>query len=93
MRWLFFLTDVTFQLRFIEVIGSCHEFVVSVTISYYDFYERMYHSQSDNRDAKLEDITNTVIRILTASCADCGITSDIIDMELFACFSQSHVTY
>ena len=53
----------------------------------------MYHSQSDNRDAKFEDITNTVIRILTASCTDCDITSDIIDMELFACFSESHVTY
>ena len=53
----------------------------------------MYHSQSDNRDAKLADITDTVVRILTASCADCGITSDIIDMELFACFSESHVTY
>ena len=53
----------------------------------------MYHSQSDNRDAKLEDITNTVIRILTASCTDCDITADIIDIELFACFSESHVTY
>ena len=49
--------------------------------------------QSDNRDAKLADITDTVVRILSASCADCGITSDIIDMELFACFSESHVTY
>ena len=58
-----------------------------------DFYDRMYHSQSDNRDAKLEDITNTVVRILYSSCTDCDITSDIIDMELFACFSESHVTY
>ena len=49
--------------------------------------------QSDNRDAKLADITDTVVRILSASCADCDITSDIIDMELFACFSESHVTY
>ena len=24
--------DVTFRLRFIEVIGSCHEFVVSATL-------------------------------------------------------------
>ena len=32
---------------------------------------------------------------LTASCADCGITNDIIDKELFRCFpdSPSHVTY
>ena len=53
----------------------------------------MYHSQSDNRDAKLADITDTVVRILSSSCTDCDITSDIIDMELFACFSESHVTY
>ena len=32
---------------------------------------------------------------LTASCPDCGITSDIIDKEVFRCFpdSSSHVTY
>ena len=41
------------------------------------------------------DITNAVLRILTSSCGDCGITGDIIDMQSFACFSESpsHVTY
>ena len=36
-----------------------------------------------------------MLRQLTASCSDCGITSDIIDMQLFACFSElePHVTY
>ena len=43
----------------------------------------------------MEDITNAVLRVLTSSCADCGITSDIIDMQSFSCFpdSPSHVTY
>ena len=32
---------------------------------------------------------------LTASCPDCGINIDIVDKELFRCFSDSpsHVTY
>ena len=32
---------------------------------------------------------------LTASCSDCGITSDIIDTRSFACYPESptHVTY
>ena len=36
-----------------------------------------------------------MVRKLTASCPDCGITSDIIDMQSFRCFpdSPSHVTY
>ena len=34
-----------------------------------------------------------MVRKLTATCPECSITSEIIDMELFACFSQSHVTY
>ena len=43
----------------------------------------------------MEDITNAVLRVLTSSCTDCGITSDIIDMQSFRCFpdSPSHVTY
>ena len=45
----------------------------------------------------MEDITNEVIDQLTDSCADCGITSDIIDRDthLFSCFpeSPSYVTY
>ena len=44
---------------------------------------------------KLEDISNAVLEELTASCADCGITSDIIDRQSFACFPESptYVTY
>ena len=44
---------------------------------------------------KLEDITNAVLEELTGSCAECGITSDIIDRQSFACYPESptHVTY
>ena len=44
---------------------------------------------------KLEDITNAVIEELTASCAECSITDDIIDKQSFACFPESptYVTY
>ena len=38
---------------------------------------------------KLEDISNAVIEVLTASCAECGVTSDIIDRQSFACSSES----
>ena len=36
-----------------------------------------------------------MVRELTVSCLDCGITGDIIDMQSFSCFpdSPSHVTY
>ena len=34
-------------------------------------------------DDKSEDITNAVIGELTASCAECGITNDIIDQQSF----------
>ena len=46
-------------------------------------------------DQKLEDITSAVLEELTGSCAECGITSDIIDRESFACYPESptHVTY
>ena len=51
--------------------------------------------QSNNRDAKLNDISKEVVDQLTASCAECHITSDIIDKQSFSCFpdSPSHVTY
>ena len=51
--------------------------------------------QSTDRNVKLEDITNAVIEELTASCAECGITDDIIDKQSFACFPESptYVTY
>ena len=41
------------------------------------------------------DITNAVIEELTGSCAECGITEDIIDKQSFACFPESptYVTY
>ena len=44
---------------------------------------------------KLEDISYAVLEEPTASCADCGITSDIIDRQSFACFPESptYVTY
>ena len=44
---------------------------------------------------KLEDITNAVLEELTGSCAECGITSDIIGKLSFACYPKSptHVTY
>ena len=44
---------------------------------------------------KLEDITNAVLEELTGSCAECGITSDIIAKPSFACYPESptHVTY
>ena len=46
-------------------------------------------------DDRSEDITNAVIGELTASCAECGITNDIIDQQSFACFPESptYVTY
>ena len=41
------------------------------------------------------DITNAVLEELTASCAECGITDDIIDKQTLACFPESptYVTY
>ena len=44
---------------------------------------------------KLEIITSAVLEQLTIMCAECGITSDIIDTPSFACFSESptSVTY
>ena len=46
-------------------------------------------------DQKLEDITSAVLEELTGSCAECGITSDIIDRQSFACYPESpmYVTY
>ena len=43
----------------------------------------------------MEDITNAVLEELTGSCAECGITSDIIAKPSFACYPESpaHVTY
>ena len=52
--------------------------------------------QVSSTNKKLEDnITNAVIEELTASCAECGITDDIIDEQSFACFPESptYVTY
>ena len=46
-------------------------------------------------DQKLEDITSAVLEELTGSCAECGITSGIIDRQSFACYPESpmYVTY
>ena len=46
-------------------------------------------------DQGLEDIINAILKELTASCPECGITDDIIDKQSFACFPESptYVTY
>ena len=51
--------------------------------------------QTTSTEQKLEDITNAVLEELTASCAECGISSDIIDEQSFSCFPESptHVTF
>ena len=43
----------------------------------------------------MEDITSAVVKQLTASCAECSISSDIIDEQSFSCFPESptHVTF
>ena len=58
-------------------------------------YTCTYCLQSTERNEKLEDITSAVLKQLTASCAGCGISSDIIDEQSFACFPESptHVTF
>ena len=56
----------------------------------------LLYLQVSSTNEKLEDnITNAVIEELTASCAECGITNDIIDKQSFACFPESptYVTY
>ena len=51
--------------------------------------------QGTERNEKLEDITSVVLKELTESCAECGIRSDIVDEQSFACFPESptHVTF
>ena len=43
----------------------------------------------------MEDITNAVLEQLVVTCAECGITNDIIDRQSFTCFPESptYVTY
>ena len=43
----------------------------------------------------MEDITSAVLKQLTTSCAECGISNEIIDEQSFACFPESptHVTF
>ena len=50
--------------------------------------------QTIEKIKKLEDITNAVLDELTVSCAECGIGSDSINRQSFACFTESptHVT-
>ena len=50
---------------------------------------------SVEKNEKLEDITNAILEELTASCAECGISNDIIDEQSFSCFPESptHVTF
>ena len=51
--------------------------------------------QSTERNKKLNDINSAVLDKLATSCAKCGISSDIIDKQSFACFPESptHVTF
>ena len=51
--------------------------------------------QSTERMEKLRDIAIAVLEEVTDSCADCGITNDIIDKQSFSCFPESptYVTY
>ena len=54
-----------------------------------------FHVQVTSTEQKLEDITSAVVKELTESCAECGISSDIIDEQSFSCFPESptHVTF
>ena len=51
--------------------------------------------QINSTEQTLGDITSAVVKELTESCAKCGISSDIIDRQSFACFPESptHVTF
>ena len=88
----------------------CSELLVSTQISiciYSSFSTRfLFHyfltriiniilQSSDEKNEKLEDITSAVVKELTALCAECGISSDIVDEQFFACFPESptHVTF
>ena len=55
----------------------------------------MFCVQSVEKDQKLEDITSAIIDQLSDSCSDCDITSEIIDIQTFACYPESptYVTY
>ena len=55
----------------------------------------MFYLQVPSTNEKLGDITNAVLDLLSASCAECDITNDIIDEQSFACFPESatYVTY
>ena len=88
----------------------CSEIIVSTQIpicAYPSFSTRfLFHyfltriiililQSSVEKNEKLEDITSAVVKELTVSCAECGISSDIIDEQFFACFPESptHVTF
>ena len=88
----------------------CSEIIVSTQIpicAYSSFSTRfLFHyfltriiiiilQSSVEKNEKLEDITSAVVKELTASCAECGISSDIIDRQSFSCFPESptHVTF
>ena len=55
----------------------------------------MVQSPLPQVSAAYQNITNTVLEELTDMCPRCGITNDVIDKQLFACFSESptYVTY
>ena len=55
----------------------------------------MVQSSLPQVSAVYQNITNIVLEELTSVCPRCGITNDVIDKQLFACFSESptYVTY
>ena len=73
-------------------------FLISNTIPhsvFFNTYKIFILQSSVEKNEKLEDITSAVVKELTASCAECGISSDIVDEQFFACFPESptHVTF
>ena len=49
----------------------------------------MVQSSLPQVSAAYQNITNAVLEELTDMCSHCGITNDVIDKQLFACFSES----
>ena len=68
--------------------------VLCIIVIYNALYNIML-LQINSTEQTLGDITSAVVKELTESCAKCGISSDIIDRQSFACFPESptHVTF
>ena len=91
-----------FQLHLSGVV-TCSDLIVStVLLSDLIHYSGIHYCHLlmsagciASTEQKLEDITSALLKQLTASCAECGISSDIIDEQSFSCFPESptHVTF